>query len=108
MAFPDYQPQTAADGTKLVCACCEMEVLKCVDCGGIRRPGDWPQCPHVPGHFGDDPIEPYFDEHITTEGAWITSRGQRRAIMNQNQLEFRRKRTELVSGRVQYFDMARG
>ena len=39
--------------------------------------------------FGDDPISPYFDEHITAEGAEITTRGQRRAIMGKHNLEYK-------------------
>jgi hypothetical protein len=107
VGFPDYQPRAASDGTKLVCACCLTEVLACSDCGAPRRPGDWPQCPHIPGNFGEEPIEPYFDEHITTEGAWITTRGQRQAIMRANNLEYRKKRTDLLPGTTRYFDMSR-
>jgi len=100
MAFPDYQPKTLEDGT---------EVLICVECGNQRRVRDWPQCPHEPVHnFGEEPLEPYFDEHISESGEWITTRGQRRAIMNRNHLEYRKKRTDLLTGRVRHFDMGRG
>jgi hypothetical protein len=38
--------------------------------------------------FGDDPIQPYFDEHICQGGAMITTRGERRAIMARNHLDY--------------------
>jgi hypothetical protein len=82
-------------------------VLICDACGLERKPGDWPQCPHIPGKFGDDPIEPYFDEHITESGEMITTKGQRRSIMSRNKLEYRKKRTDLLTGQRIFFDMGR-
>ena len=82
-------------------------VFVCDECNTIRIVGDWPYCPHESGHFGEEPLEPYFDEHITERGEQITSRGQRRKIMDQCHLEFRRKRTDLITGLKRYFDMSR-
>jgi len=36
-------------------------------------------------------------------GTLITTRGQRRKIMEQNQLEFRKKRTDLLPSTKKYF-----
>lgn len=83
------------------------EVLICDECGKERRCGDWPQCPHIPGLFGEEPLEPYFDEHISESGELITTRGQRAAIMRREGLEFRKKRTDLLTGRRIHFDMGR-
>lgn len=38
--------------------------------------------------FGDDPIQPYFDENICKGGAMITTRGERRAIMAREHLDY--------------------
>ena len=38
--------------------------------------------------FGEDPIRPYFDEHVCPEGAHITTRAERRRIMAENKLEY--------------------
>ena len=84
-----------------------VTVFVCDDCGVVRGVGDWPYCPHESGHFGEEPLEPYFDEHITARGEYITSRGQRRKIMDRDHLEFRRKRTDLVAGLKNYFDMSK-
>jgi len=99
MAFPEYHEETL-DG---------RIVYVCDECGSRRTPGDWMQCPHLneKGSFGEDPLEPYFDEHITERGEYITSRGQRRTIMNANHLEYRKKRTDLLTGQRTYFDQGR-
>lgn len=88
----------------------EITVNVCDDCGEIRYCGDWPVCPHGSGKsFGEQPLEPYFDEHITEKGAWITTRGQRAQIMRENNLEYRKKRTDLLpSGRVYVFQGGKG
>lgn len=64
--------------------------MRCENCGAEVQIGDWPYCPHehVGSRWGDDPLEPYWDEHISKEGAYITSRGQRRAIMSKNHLDY--------------------
>ena len=85
-----------------------ITVNVCNDCGVIRYCGDWPICPHGDGtKFGEEPLEPYFDEHICEGGAYITTRGQRSAIMRREYLEFRKKRTDLLHGQKAYFDMGR-
>lgn len=38
--------------------------------------------------FGEDPIRPYWDEHVCPDGAHITTRAERRRIMSQNNLEY--------------------
>lgn len=83
----------------------------CQMCGGVVRVGDWPFCggdasKHVPPeHFGEDPLEPYFDEHISTDGEWITSRAQRRAIMAKSGLDYRKKLSP--PGARVYIDLGR-
>lgn len=83
-------------------------VLICDDCGAERGVGDWPQCPHIPGNFGEEPLEPYVDENIDTEPVLITTRGQRRAIMAAKGFEYRKKRTDLLPGRASYFFVGKG
>lgn len=86
----------------------EITVLVCDDCKVVRYCGDWPICPHGSGmNFGEEPLEPYFDEHISESGEYITTRGQRSAIMSREHLEFRKKRTDLLTGRSVHFDMGR-
>ncbi len=53
--------------------------------------------------FGEDPIEPYFDEHLSADGEWITTRGQRRAIMDKKNFDYR-KTGKVKYGTVMYFD----
>jgi hypothetical protein len=63
--------------------------MTCDKCGAELTIGAWPWCPHQDAHgFGDAPLEPYFDEHISASGEYITSRGQRRAIMSKNHLDY--------------------
>ena len=121
MAMPMYRTQMTSDNTPLEYLCCGCQVFVCVECGKYRMPGDWPLCPHAPGNFGDEPLEPYVDEHIRSGGTdvgydlhgnkvvgtLITSRGQRAQIMREEGLEFRKKKAHLVRGRTPYFDMGR-
>jgi len=46
-----------------------------------------------------------FDHNVTSDprGVLITTRGQRRALMRENGLEYRKKREDLVHGRKLYF-----
>jgi hypothetical protein len=92
---PDYheeQREVEKDGEKVT-----VTVLVCNDCQTIRYAGDWMHCPHGSGKgFGEDPIEPYFDEHISESGEWITSRAQRRAIMAKGGWDYKKKRTDLI------------
>jgi len=60
----------------------------CEKCGRFWTIGDWPWCPHgkpIPIH----PFKPYFDEHISPEGAYLTSHYQRNKIMRQNDADYR-------------------
>lgn len=95
MAFPEYHEEVREGASVLICD----------DCKSVRVLGDWPSCPHKKGHFGEEPLEPYIDEHILSEPILITSRGQRRAIMNREHLEYRKKRSDLLPSRTTYFDM---
>lgn len=105
MAFPEYIERnvtsTSPEGLR------QIPILVCELCGRTRQAGDWPMCPHDSGNFGEEPLEPYFDEHISPEGTWITTRGQRRAIMNASHFEYRKKRTDLLAGQKTYIDMGR-
>ena len=61
----------------------------CERCGKELQVGQWPWCPHGDARgFGDLPLEPYWDENISPEGAYITSRGQRRALMSKGHLDY--------------------
>ena len=90
-----------------------MREVICEVCGGtIKEVNVWPFCGGKPeghkmvGFFGDAPLEPYFDEHLSTEGEWITTRGQRRKIMERENFEFKKK-VEKPHGSVLFFDMGR-
>lgn len=68
---------------------------KCNDCGGDIATGDWPFCggdptKHEPArNFGDEPMEAYWDEHLSTWGEHVTTRGERRRIMAREGLEYK-------------------
>lgn len=63
--------------------------MTCDKCGAELQIGAWPWCPHGDARgFGDAPLEPYFDEHISPSGEYITSRGQRRALMSKAHLDY--------------------
>lgn len=96
--FPDYITEELPGGA---------QIHRCVDCKHVRTEGDWPSCPHEEANFGEEPLEPYFDEHISTEGAWITTRGQRRKLMEEGGLEYRKKRTDLLPSTRVYIDLGR-
>jgi len=84
----------------------EREVKEyCTKCGEQYEIGSWPWCPHEDAkNFGEDPLEPYIDEHITDEhpGVLITSRAQRRKIMDRNGLDYK-KHVETPIGHKLYF-----
>lgn len=87
----------------------EYRANVCDDCGKERFPGDWPHCPHGDArNFGEKPLEPYFDEHISERGEWITTRGQRSKMMREGGLEYRKKRTDLLPHGNGFVDMGRG
>jgi len=83
-------------------------MTKCEKCGHEIAIGDFPFCPHEPTggvlHMGEEPMEAYYDENLTSEpgGVEITTRGQRRKIMEENHFEYRKKTPHL--GAVMYFD----
>lgn len=63
--------------------------MTCDKCGSELRIGAWPWCPHEDAsHFGEQPLEPYWDENICQGGAMITTRGERRAIMAREHLDY--------------------
>lgn len=63
--------------------------MTCEKCGKELAVGQWPWCPHADARqFGEEPIQPYWDEHVCPEGAHITTRAERRRIMSQNNLEY--------------------
>ena len=84
----------------------------CEVCGGTIRVGDWPFCGgnpalHVPAeHFGEEPLAPYWDEHISPEGAEIRTRGERRRIMARNGLDYQDVSKKKRGARV-YVDLGR-
>lgn len=80
----------------------EVKVYICVECKRERFSGDWPQCPHVKGNFGEEPLEPYIDEHLLDHPIEITTRSQRRRIMNEQHFEYRKKRTDLLPSTKAY------
>lgn len=66
----------------------------CERCGLELQIGMFPFCHGDPMDHGkwygaEEPIAPYFDEHISAEGAEIRTRGERRRLMRQNGLEYK-------------------
>lgn len=79
---------------------------KCEKCGHTMSIGDWPYCPHEHvERFGEEPLEPYWDENLISEpgGIEITTRAQRRKIMDENNMEYRKKAK--LPGSSLFFDM---
>jgi hypothetical protein len=79
---------------------------KCTECGG---PHPWWNHSRPAGYiFGDAPLESYMDENLSTEtgGVEITTRGQRRRLMERQHLEYHRNRFvgSVGEGRRQYYD----
>ena len=83
----------------------------CERCGGPIYIGDWPFCSgdpraHVPApNFGEEPLESYIDQHVDVVPRAITTRAERRRIMNKNHLEYVPKAKRL--GAVTYVDLGR-
>jgi len=73
---------------------------RCTECGEAGHP--WWDHGSVK-KFGEDPIEPYMDEHLGHAPVEITSRAQRRRIMSQRNLEYKDVSKKL-RGRI-YVDM---
>ena len=64
--------------------------MRCEDCGAEVQIGEWPWCPHGDAlGFGEEPMEPYFDEHVSPEGQKFTTRAERRRFMYRNNLEYK-------------------
>lgn len=81
-------------------------MVKCDKCGRNVEIGAWPWCPHEHvERFGEEPMEPYIDEHLTSEpgGIEITTRAQRRKIMAENKMEYRPKAK--LPGSTLYLDL---
>lgn len=55
--------------------------------------------------FGEEPMEPYMDDNLTSDegGMEITTRAQRRKIMDENKFEYRKKQPK--PGARLFFDM---
>lgn len=93
-------------------------MVRCDECGDEIHVGDWPICKGEKGRhvavgrldMGEEPMEPYIDHNLTSDpnGVLVTTRGERRKLMAKGNLEYRPKRTDLVTGRRLFFDMKRG
>ena len=84
-------------------------MTKCDECGAeLTELNVWPFCrgdakKHAKvTHFGDDPIEGYIDTNLGPQDIEITTRGQRRAIMAKNGLEYKDV-TKKTRGKRLYF-----
>ena len=80
----------------------------CKECGEVGHA--WFNCDKLQREglkFGEEPLEPYEDENLTSEpgGIEITTRAQRRKIMEENKFEYRKKAT--APGARLYFDMSK-
>jgi hypothetical protein len=96
----------------------------CEKCGKEVHIGDWPYCPHEYAvGFGEEPIEPYVDEHVASGGTdigydslgnpyfghLITTRAQRRRLMERGGLDYRDKpKDKAVGGHRIFVDLGRG
>ena len=99
--LPEYHEVTVRGITTLVCN----------ECGKPRVAGDWPDCrkdgSHSAGSFGEEPLEPYVDEHLTQDpnGVLITTRSQRTKLMDKHALVYH-KNKYITNGR-RYVDLGR-
>lgn len=83
---------------------------KCDECGTVLTEMNiWPFCrgdasKHVRvEHFGDDSIEGYIDTNLGPQDVEITTRGQRRAIMRKNGLEYKDVTRKKRGARLYFF-----
>ena len=81
-------------------------MTKCEICGLKYSIGEWPWCPHGGHTFQVDAFEPYFDEHISADGKWISSSHQRRKIMDLKGLDYHKNKFDGM-GRSLFFDMGK-
>ena len=87
-----------------------MSVTKCDECGAeLTDLNLWPFCGGNPKaharvtHFGDDPIEGYLDTNLGPQDIEITTRGQRRAIMSKNGIEYKDVSRKTRGRRLYFF-----
>lgn len=70
--------------------------MTCEKCGRKLIVGDWPFCPHPNVHVEGmgmlGKFSPYFDEHVSKEGAWVTSLADRRRLMKENRMDYKGKK----------------
>ena len=85
-----HRYDTSSDVPDKICAWCEDgHNDRCDICGAELRIGEWPFCPHGDArYFGEEPLEPYIDHNLGPEPVEIRTRGERRAIMSRNHLEY--------------------
>lgn len=87
--------------------------MKCEKCGEEVEIGAWPFCPHGETRFHVDAFEPYYDEHLSTDGEWITSSRQRQKIMDRNGIDVktdnphRSRIARGATGQALFFDMGK-
>jgi len=70
---------------------------RCDECGAMMEMGSWPFCGGDPSkhevvrncHMGEEPLEPYWDENLGPDPILITTRGQRRKIMEEQGLYYK-------------------
>jgi hypothetical protein len=78
----------------------------CEKCGHELQIGEWPFCPHEYAvGFGEEPLD-YWDENLLPDPVHITSRTQRRKIMDAHGLDYRKK-FEAPPGFRRYVDLGR-
>lgn len=87
-----------------------MHGTLCDECGTtLTDLNVWPFCggnpkKHAPvSHFGDDPIEGYVDDNLQHDPVEITTRGQRRAIMAKNGIEYKDVSRKTRGKRLYFF-----
>jgi hypothetical protein len=66
---------------------------RCERCGAEILIGMFPFCrgnasDHGKWYGAEEPLSPYWDEHISPEGAEIRTRGERRRLMDRNGLDY--------------------
>lgn len=90
----------------------DSQTWLCEKCGATVGIGDFPLCRGSQSDHGawvgaEEPLTPYEDFDLTSEPGSITisSRGDRRRIMREANLEYKRK--PKLSGQTLYFDMGK-
>lgn len=87
-----------------------MIETKCDECGAVLNAINlWPFCGGDPAkharvaHFGEDPLEGYIDGNLQHDPVEITTRGQRRAIMSKNGIEYKDVSRKTRGKRLYFF-----